>query len=131
MWVDDDGFIPLVKKVLQYPIQGCAMFRSTSILKHLKKELKLLDGDVYMKLDEQVSAAKENLDKAQLDLHDKPFDVVAKLNAQVTFDAYIVLSTRQMSLLRQKAKVQWLQDGDSNSAYFHVVINWRKKANNI
>ena len=33
------------------------------------------------------------------------------------------------SLLRQKSRAKWLKEGDSNSAYFHKVINFRRNYN--
>ena len=35
------------------------------------------------------------------------------------------------SMLRQKAKVKWLKEGDRNSAYFHKLINYRRRHNGI
>ena len=35
------------------------------------------------------------------------------------------------SMLRQKARVKWLKEGDSNSNYFHRLINYRRSQNAI
>ncbi|KAH1255283.1 Transposon TX1 uncharacterized protein [Glycine max] len=35
------------------------------------------------------------------------------------------------SMLRQKARVKWLKEGDRNSAYFHKMINHRRRHNAI
>ncbi|KAL5153347.1 Transposon TX1 uncharacterized protein [Glycine soja] len=35
------------------------------------------------------------------------------------------------SMLRQKARVKWLKEGDKNSAYFHKLINHRRRQNAI
>lgn len=34
-------------------------------------------------------------------------------------------------LLKQKAKIQWLKEGDNNNAYFHRVIQGRQNRNRI
>ena len=33
------------------------------------------------------------------------------------------------SLLRQKSRAKWIKEGDSNSAYFHKVINFKRNIN--
>ena len=35
------------------------------------------------------------------------------------------------SLLRQKSRAKWIKEGDSNSAYFHKVINFRRSSNAV
>ncbi|KHN40116.1 hypothetical protein glysoja_044764, partial [Glycine soja] len=35
------------------------------------------------------------------------------------------------SMLRQKARVKWLKEGDNNSNYFHRLINHRRRQNVI
>ena len=40
-------------------------------------------------------------------------------------------STAYESLLRQKSRAKWLEEGDSNSAYFHKVINFRRHYNGL
>ncbi|KAL5142373.1 Cleavage and polyadenylation specificity factor subunit 2 [Glycine soja] len=41
------------------------------------------------------------------------------------------VSTAYESLLRQKSRSRWLQEGDNNTAYFHKVINSRRNYNSI
>ncbi|KHN41455.1 hypothetical protein glysoja_031088, partial [Glycine soja] len=40
-------------------------------------------------------------------------------------------STAFESLLRQKSRAKWLKEGDSNSSYFHKVINFRRHCNGL
>lgn len=35
------------------------------------------------------------------------------------------------SLLRQKTKSKWLKEGDANTKYFHVSINWKRRNNQL
>ena len=40
-------------------------------------------------------------------------------------------STAYESLLRQKSRAKWIKEGDSNSAYFHKIINFRRSSNAV
>lgn len=35
------------------------------------------------------------------------------------------------SLLCQKSRVKWLQEGDANTSFFHGVINWKRRSNSL
>lgn len=35
------------------------------------------------------------------------------------------------SILRQKANVRWLDEGDTNSKYFHAIINDRRRRSTL
>ena len=37
----------------------------------------------------------------------------------------------QESMLRQKSRCKWLKEGDSNSAYFHKIINSSRRRNTL
>ncbi|XP_057792976.1 uncharacterized protein LOC131009578 [Salvia miltiorrhiza] len=52
------------------------------------------------------------------DLFDKEVEAQAKIN--------VVLS-RQSSLLQQKSRVSWLQDGDRNTKLFNAMLRFRRK----
>src|ERR1044072_5841509 len=37
----------------------------------------------------------------------------------------------QESVFYQKSRSRWLKDGDSNSKYFHSIVNWKRRKNSI
>ncbi|XP_057429674.1 uncharacterized protein LOC130722842 [Lotus japonicus] len=41
------------------------------------------------------------------------------------------ISKMNESLLQQKSRTRWIREGDSNSKYFHALVNWRRKTNSI
>lgn len=90
-WVEDPDFYTVVERCLNKPVQGCAMFRLVSFLKHLKMDLKKRNGDKYMNLDGQVLAAKQELDQAHLAVQSQPACLVAKADAKKALDHYVSL----------------------------------------
>ena len=41
------------------------------------------------------------------------------------------LLTQEEIFWRQRAKMYWLRDGDSNTNFFHNVVNSRRRSNTI
>lgn len=39
------------------------------------------------------------------------------------------LTKSNQSLLRRKLRDRWLMEGDNNTKYFHMMVNWRRKKN--
>ena len=33
------------------------------------------------------------------------------------------------SIIRQKTKIKWLKEGDCNSRYYHLLVNWKQRHN--
>lgn len=31
----------------------------------------------------------------------------------------------------QKSRIKWLKEGDMNTKFFHLMVNWRRKKNEI
>ena len=108
IWADDPGFLAMVEAATRVQITGCSMFKLVSILKHLKKSLKQLNGDVYRNMEEQVAVAKKELHIAQKKVHDQPMDEDCKEHAQTLLSDYLELSEKQMALLKQRAKMNGL-----------------------
>lgn len=44
---------------------------------------------------------------------------------------YATVHKAYVSFLRQKSKIQWLKDGDSNTRFFHQNIKMRRCQNSI
>lgn len=49
---------------------------------------------------------------------------------EVTIDLFRIVN-QWNSLLVQKAKIRWLKEGNVNSKFFHMAINYRRKGNEI
>nr|GFB31410.1 hypothetical protein [Tanacetum cinerariifolium] len=96
---------------------GYFMFKVVQRLKYLKKPLRKLlydKGNFHT----NVTRLRDDLDMAQICLDADPFKVTLRENEAtivVAFNDALIMEER---FLKQKAKIDWLQEGDSNLAYF-------------
>ncbi|GKD55523.1 hypothetical protein Tco_1288910, partial [Tanacetum coccineum] len=118
------------KVEMKTSVSGFWMFRVVKRLKLLKKPLRKLLYD-HGNFHENVKRLRHELDEAQkaLDLDPSNFEFREEKAAylQVFNDA----SLMEEWSLSQKAKVDWLQLGDVNTAYFHKVVKSHASKNRI
>ncbi|XP_019241816.1 PREDICTED: uncharacterized protein LOC109221832 [Nicotiana attenuata] len=99
-WTKQPSFQDLVKEVWDTPIQGNPMWT-------LHQKMKILSNKLSKWSRENIETSRENLNKVQAE--------------------YIKWQAMQESLLKQKAQIQWFEDGDCNTRYFHNVIRERRR----
>nr|GEU98166.1 reverse transcriptase domain-containing protein [Tanacetum cinerariifolium] len=97
------------------------LFKVVQRLKNLKRPLQKLFYD-HGNIHENVKRLRFELDKTQRDLDADPFnsDLRDKEAGYVhSFNEALLMEER---FLKQKAKIEWLRAGDTNSAYFHKSL---------
>jgi len=131
-WLLETGFLGMVEeKWRSYEGQGCALKVLKNKLKLLKADLKIWNKDVFgnmhaakqsllqdmenMDNQDDQGCLEENQKNLRLDLVRKLWEVEAKIE----------------SLLRQKARVNWLKFGDSCTSFFHSSLRWRRLRNEV
>nr|GEY05018.1 hypothetical protein [Tanacetum cinerariifolium] len=72
-----------------------------------------------------VKALKKKLDEVQLMIDEDPHNRALRKMGVDALKEYSVALDDEEKLLFQKAKVNWLNDGDRNSAFFHKVVKGR------
>ncbi|XP_021717446.1 uncharacterized protein LOC110685257 [Chenopodium quinoa] len=112
MWSNGTEFAGVVSQAWQKHVQGTPMYC------------------VVQKL-EEYNLAKQNLDKCQTALHNKPTDNVARENENVARKELLLAQDLYFSFLKQKAKVEWSMEGDQNTAIFHRALRKRQMQNKI
>ncbi|XP_071697802.1 uncharacterized protein [Rutidosis leptorrhynchoides] len=106
-----DQFLDVVSQKWCTHVQGCKMFQVFSKLKLLKKDLNKLNWE---------NAIDAN-----------PHDASLRVEASATLLDYEKAKSDEMIVLKQKAKIKWLAEGDRNTRFFHSVLKSRKQKSRI
>ncbi|XP_074278138.1 uncharacterized protein LOC141601736 [Silene latifolia] len=126
-WIGHSQYKGIVSQAWQTYVQGSAMFRVFSKLKYVKHGLLQLHKNHFSSLSERVSLARSSLMDCQHELQVSPLsqsliDLERRLLAE-----YNSLKAAEMSMLKQKAKVDDIKHGDCSSKFFFAKIHERKK----
>ncbi|GKC89077.1 protein LAZ1 [Tanacetum coccineum] len=114
-------FMKLVEGHWNTNIKGHNMFKVVSKLKLMKKPLRKLLRD-QGNLHDRVNLLRINLDTVQKALDSNPADLVLREEECVYLQAFNEAKLDEERFLKQKAKVEWLDVGNSNSVYFHKTL---------
>ncbi|GJZ34168.1 RNA-directed DNA polymerase, eukaryota, reverse transcriptase zinc-binding domain protein [Tanacetum coccineum] len=122
---DKEEFFHLVKEEWKHEVRGCQMYKVVQRLKMLEKHLNNLNwhnGNLF----ERASKLKGKLKEAQSNVDADPFDITKRQIVVNLVNEYTKVAEDELKLLHQKTKIQWLKEGDKNSAYFHNILKARK-----
>ncbi|KAL9236083.1 hypothetical protein vseg_010790 [Gypsophila vaccaria] len=131
MWGQSDQFKETVANVWQSPMYGLSVYQVVKKFKLLKHPLRQLNREQFANIEVQAQKALNTLLDKQTLLQNTPNDrilIQEELEAAAQFDK---LSKARTSFLAQKAKTQWVKEGDSNTSYFHCYIKARRRQNRV
>ncbi|GJZ98249.1 RNA-directed DNA polymerase, eukaryota, reverse transcriptase zinc-binding domain protein [Tanacetum coccineum] len=114
-------FLPTVRGVWNKRIERHAMYRVVQKMKLLKRMLKKMsweNGNVF----ERAENLRNKVKECQAEVDKFPHDDSIKEKSWSTLREYQEATKEEYSLLCQKAKVEWLREGDRNTVYFHKTI---------
>ncbi|XP_074305396.1 uncharacterized protein LOC141640524 [Silene latifolia] len=107
------------------------MFQIVTKLKRLKGGLKALNKDQFSDIEKLTHVTELALLRFQTLLCEDPLnDGLCKAEKACAQEVVWMHQVRD-EYLQQKAKVQWVLDGDDNTAYFHASIRKRKSRNKV
>ncbi|GJR80040.1 putative ribonuclease H-like domain-containing protein [Tanacetum coccineum] len=116
-----DRFKEVVKNGWEVHVSGFLMYNVVKKLRNLKKPFRKLlyeNGNIH----KNVNVLRVELDHVQTDLDQDPNNISLRDKEAAYVIAYSDALLLQERFLRQKAKIQWLKEGDSNSAFFHKTV---------
>ena len=131
-WLKDKGFQDLVKLEWgnYHPLGwgGLVLKQKIKFIKQKIRQWSISQGHIssrkVLNLKRELNALEEGFTNRILSQDE--VKLRKSLQEQLWNTAYAV-----ESMLRQKARVKWLEEGDNNSNYFHRLINYRRRQNAI
>jgi len=72
---------------------------------------------------------EEELNKLEEDTSQRQLSTQEELKLRQLQEALWTTAQAHESLLRQKARVRWIKQGDCNSRYFHLMMNANRRNN--
>ncbi|XP_071703868.1 uncharacterized protein [Rutidosis leptorrhynchoides] len=121
-----ENFLKIVEEKWKSNVSGYKMFQVVSKMKYLKKDLNRLNwegGNVFTKIKE----LKGKLKKCQSDVEKMPHDLHYRAMASAIMVEYEKAKVEELIVLKQKAKIKWLEEGDRNTRFFHSILKRRKQ----
>lgn len=112
--------------------------RSQSLLKDvwrkchkLKTPLKELNTKWFLKTNERVCSLRQKLQLVQIRLQQDPVGLEILQEEKTVLGELEKWSNIEENIWQQKARIDWLKLGDSNTKFFHAYAKMRKSANAI
>ncbi|CAI9261358.1 unnamed protein product [Lactuca saligna] len=120
----------IVEKHWNIDINGVKMFILTQKLKSLKKPIRKL-LKMQGNLSENVNHFRKELEAVQVDLDSDPFNHHLRELEAIFLGKFKLAYDKEEKFLKQKAKIQWLKEGDRNSKFFHRIVKGKMHKNRI
>ncbi|KAJ6901054.1 hypothetical protein NC652_026984 [Populus alba x Populus x berolinensis] len=131
IWAARDDFMDVVGSSWQIPVSGNPMYRLTTKLCRLKSVLRTLHHHHTSDITGRVASAREDWFAAQHFLDEHPASVEAQQSERSLASRYMQLCKDEEAYFKQRSRIQWLQLGDKNTAFFHKSLLHRQTRNRI
>ncbi|XP_074309508.1 uncharacterized protein LOC141643988 [Silene latifolia] len=114
MWGKDSNFQNIIRSVWDKGVAGIPMFQNK-----------------YSDIEKSTEVARQQLDHIQTLMHNHAEDLSLLQPEKEAAKFYSELHTARFSFLQEKAKTDWLREGDANTAFYHRNIKARITQNKV
>ncbi|XP_058726469.1 uncharacterized protein LOC131597821 [Vicia villosa] len=121
-----EGYQDMVRESWEQRVQGNAMQRLWCRMKRLQEPIKQLQKS-FTDIQVQIQQARQELTEAHQNLLTNMFDCTAIEQAKRKTDKVMELNQMEENILKQKAKVNWLNLRDGNNSFFHAIVKEKNK----
>jgi len=131
-WAEHKNFLEWIEEGWRVEVSGFSMFRLYAKLKVVKAVLKAKNREIFGGLGLKVLQARSDLAKAQSEfLASRDNADCQKKKERECLHLLVSLSAAEENFLKQKSRVNWLNLGDGNNAFFHKSVKIRNSSNLI
>ncbi|KAJ6974535.1 hypothetical protein NC653_030590 [Populus alba x Populus x berolinensis] len=131
IWATRDDFMDVVGSSWQTLVSGNPMYQLTTKLRRLKSVFRTLHHQHTSDITGRVASAREDWFAAQHFLDEHPASMEAQQNERSLASRYMQLCKDEEAFFKQRSRIQWLQLGDKNTAFFHKSLLHRQTRNII
>ncbi|XP_042983381.1 uncharacterized protein LOC122312796 [Carya illinoinensis] len=126
MWVAHEEFLKIMESSWKELFPGNGLLVLAGKLKRLKVTLKRWNKEVFGRMEGTIRELEERVEVLDVELQNQYTRKLECdfLKASNELDQWV---QREDTRLRQQAKQRWMEEGDQNTKYFHVVIAQRRR----
>ncbi|KAJ9557048.1 hypothetical protein OSB04_011662 [Centaurea solstitialis] len=128
--VNDPSFFKIVHEGWTEPVEGNFMFVVLKKLKGLKSPFRKLRS-TYHNLSKRCSSLKVELEVIQIACDLDPSNTSLQEDLRILRVAYQQACRNEEVAAKQRAKIKWLAEGDSNTRFFHQVVKEKRHVQHV
>ncbi|XVF77677.1 hypothetical protein PTKIN_Ptkin14bG0066400 [Pterospermum kingtungense] len=126
-WARHPDFKEVVKASWEQPAHGNPMHVLFVKLKRLKPQLKSFNKMHFSDISRRVKGKKMQLEEVQERILEfLPCDEDLEKEKKL-FSELMALRRDEESFFKQESRIQWLQEGDLNTTFFHNIVKAKQK----
>ncbi|XP_026416967.1 uncharacterized protein LOC113312428 [Papaver somniferum] len=131
MWLTHPSFLQVVIDSWNEDIIGNPIFIFMNKLKRLKNILKTWNWEIFGNVQENLKKVEDKVMEETIKSDVDPANISLLNNLVTARGNYEMAANNYNTFLRDKARLNWIKDGDMNSKFFHTSIKMRQSQNTI